>query len=205
MARLVVRREPRGGRRRFGVTVAGVATTVAVAGCSGGSGASGAGGDTRFVSRADSAVTILPADRRGQPVALSGTTLTGQRLDVAAMRGRPVVLNVWGSWCAPCRKEAPQLEAASLRLKKEGVPIVGINIRDYDKAPALAFDKTFGITYPSLYDPQGSLLLSLRGAVPASAIPTTLVLDAEGRIAARVTGATTTTTLVDLVHDVAAS
>jgi len=184
-----------------GVVALAVAAPLAISGCS--STTSSGAGDTKFVG-GDSAVTIVPAAKRGRPVDLSGTTLAGQKLDIATLRGKPVVLNVWGSWCAPCRKEAPALQTAADTLKAGGVSMVGINIRDLDPAPALAFEKAFRITYPSLADPDGSLLLALRGAVSPSAIPTTLVLDADGRVAARINGPTTTTTLVDLVRDVSA-
>ena len=183
----------------------GAALALAVAGGTAGCSATtaGAGADTRYIG-GDSAITRVPPARRGQPVDLSGKTLAGRPLDVTTLRGKPVVLNVWGSWCPPCRKEAPALQAAAVKLKPEGVSVVGIDVRDLDPANAVAYEKRFGITYPSLFDPKGSQLLALRGAVSPSGIPTTLVLDADGRIAARINGATTTTTVVDLVHDVAA-
>jgi len=190
-------------RSRALAVVLATAAAVGLAGCSGTT--SGAAGDSRYVAaKGDSTVTLVPVDKRGEGVDVSGTTLSGEKLDLATMRGKPVVLNVWGSWCPPCRKEAPDLQAASVKLKADGVPVVGIDVRDLDPAPAVAFEKRFGITYPSLYDPKGAQLLALRGAVSANAIPTTLVLDADGRVAARINGATTTTTVVDVVHDVAA-
>lgn len=178
-----------------------------LAGCSGGSGNGGNGGQrggSGFVAGdGDSTITLIEPDRRQAPVDLSGKTLEGERLDVASLRGAPVVLNVWGSWCGPCRKEAPALEEAARRLEADDVSFVGINTRDEDTAQALAFQRTFEVSYPSLVDSGGSLLLSLRGAVAPNAIPTTLILDDQGRVAARITGPTTETTLVDLVGSVA--
>lgn len=159
------------------------------------------GGETRFVA-GDGAITIVPEDERRAPVALEGTTLAGDPLNLTTLQGKPVVINVWGSWCAPCRQEAPALQAAHETLTSDGVSFVGLNTGDPDVEPAQAFERTYGITYPSLYDDKGTLLLALRGAVPPKAIPTTLVLDAQGRIAARVNGGLPSTqTLVDLVHD----
>jgi thiol-disulfide isomerase/thioredoxin len=177
-----------------------LAGALLLGGCAAGVG----GGDTRsgtaFVS-GDGAITQVPAGRRGEPVELAGRTLDGVRLDLATMRGTPVVLNVWGSWCSPCRKEAPALQSAYQQLKPQGVSFVGINTRD-SIAGGQAFERAFTVGYPSLLD-TGGLLLRLHGAVGPEAIPTTLVLDPQGRIAARFSGPITTRTLVQLVADVA--
>jgi thiol-disulfide isomerase/thioredoxin len=149
-------------------------------------------------------ITYVAPAKRGSAVSMRGTTLEGQPFDLSALHGKIVVMNVWGSWCAPCRKEAPDLQKAWVALGAKGVQFMGINVRESDKAQALAFQRTFGITYPSLTDDGGQALLSLRGAVAANAIPTTVVIDTEGRIAARVSGTTTATTLNDLVTDVTA-
>ncbi len=158
----------------------------------------GAGRGVSFVS-GDGTVTVLSPSQRNAPVTLSGRTLSGAPLDVASMRGRPVVVNVWGSWCGPCRKEAPALEAAYQRLRGLQVGFVGLDTRD-DVAQARAYERAYHLTYPSLADDDGKSLLALHGVV--SAPPTTLVLDRQGRVAARVTGGLTTTTLVDLVTTV---
>ncbi|MFI7587981.1 TlpA family protein disulfide reductase [Spongisporangium articulatum] len=182
------------------IVVAVVSAGLLLAGCTGGGGGT-KGGDAGFVQ--GSGITVVPSEQRKEPVSLSGTTLDGKSLDLAAYRGNPVVINVWGSWCSPCREEAPALQAASVELATKDVKMVGINTADHDPAKAIAFEKNFGVTYPSLVD-KGDLLLRLKGAVPPNAIPTTLVLDAQGRIAARVSGAITKTTLVDLVEDASA-
>jgi thiol-disulfide isomerase/thioredoxin len=170
-----------------------------LAGCGSGTGTA----DSNYVS-GDGRITLVPGDEREQPVTLAGTTLEGARLDLAGHRGKTVVLNVWGAWCPPCRKEARELQAAYLELRPMGVEFVGIDVRDPDPAPALAFQRTFGITYPSLVSKDAQLLLPLRGAVPPNAIPTTLVIDSQGRVAARISSATTKATLVGLVEDVLA-
>jgi thiol-disulfide isomerase/thioredoxin len=152
----------------------------------------------------DGSITILAPDQRKAPGELRGTTVDGQQVDLASYRGNVVVLNVWGSWCGPCQKEAPALQAASQALAPKGVKFLGINIReDGNRARAAAFERTYGITYPSLFDSTG-YLLALRGVVAASAVPSTVVVDAQGRIAARISGPTTKDTLIDLVDDIVA-
>jgi thiol-disulfide isomerase/thioredoxin len=154
------------------------------------------------ITGAGSVVTVAPAERQ-DPVDLSGETLDGTSLDVADFRGEVVVVNYWASWCGPCRGEAPALVAAHRRLRD--VPFVGLDRNDDLHANALAFIRSFDVPYPSLYDSGGKLLLAFNGAVPPTSLPSTIVLDTDGRVAAVVLGPTTATTLVDLVHDVAAN
>ena len=116
-------------------------------------------------------ITLVPVAKRQTAVDLRGTTLEGILVDVASFRGKFVVLNVWGSWCPPCRKEAPDLQAASVELRPKGVVFLGVNTQEKDKAQAIAFQKTFGITYPSLADNGGGTLLALRGAVGSERRP----------------------------------
>lgn len=189
---------PRPGRRLGPVAAVALAVGL-LAGCSSAGSSSGSG--VSFVS-GDGTIVYVASQDRPQPVNLSGTTLDGAHLDVATFRGNPVVVNVWGSWCSPCRAEAPALQAAYQQLKAVGVAFVGIDTRDDDPAQAKAFQQQFGITYPSIVDDGGAVLLSLRGAASPKSVPTTLVLDAEGRVAARVNGAVDRATLVGLVEDV---
>ncbi|MFE9650385.1 TlpA family protein disulfide reductase [Streptomyces sp. NPDC006365] len=133
---------------------------------------------------------------------LSGETIIGDQLDLADLRGNVIVLNVWGSWCAPCRAEAPDLKKVSEETRDVGVRFVGINTRDNDAA-ATAFERNYGITYPSFRDPDGKLLLGFNGRIPLSAVPSSVIIDRDGRIAARIIGRTTYTTLSELVTDLA--
>ena len=112
------------------------------------------------------------------------------------------MINVWGSWCPPCRKEAPDLQAASVETKNVA-QFVGITSKDYDPAPAEAFVRNFKITYPSIYDPTGKVLLAFAGELPPSAIPSTMIIDREGRLAVRVLSEVSKITLVDMINDVA--
>jgi thiol-disulfide isomerase/thioredoxin len=179
-----------------------LAGAVVLAACSTGNGSQTSG--QSFVA-GDHTVTLLAPAQRPVPGVLRGQTIDGQTLDLAAQKGHAVVLNVWGSWCAPCQKEAPALEKAAKQLAPMGVSFIGINTRENgNKDAAAAFQRAYGITYPSLFDADSTALLALRGAVSANAIPSTVVIDPQGRIAARISGATTTATLVGLVEDVLA-
>jgi thiol-disulfide isomerase/thioredoxin len=160
-------------------------------------------GDQKGYVSGDGAVETIPDAKRGAPVELTGELLDGTAWDIATTRGTVLVLNVWGSWCAPCVAEAPVLQQtwADLQADKAPVQFVGIDYRE-DPARGAAFAKKAGITYPSLSDQSGVTLLALQGKAPTT--PTTLVLDPEGRIAARVNGPATAATLRGLVDDVVA-
>ena len=97
------------------------------------------------------------------------------------------MINVWGSWCSPCRKEAPELEELYLKNKANNVEFIGINIRD-SKISAKRFIDNFSITYPNIYDRDGKLLLGYKDSLPANAIPSTILIDKNGLVAARQLG-----------------
>jgi thiol-disulfide isomerase/thioredoxin len=164
--------------------------------------ASGSNGvaDQGFVS-GDGTITRTANGDRGDPVEFRGHTLQGRPLDSADLRGDVVVVNVWGSWCGPCVAEAPALERAWQELRSDPVRFVGVNTRD-QRAAALAHDRRFHVTYPSIGDDGGRVLLAFRGQLPPTAIPSTLVLDRRGRVAARVIGQVDTATLRGIVSDV---
>jgi thiol-disulfide isomerase/thioredoxin len=148
-------------------------------------------------------VTEYPETERAEPVALRGRDLSGVGVDTTAWQGGPVVLNVWGSWCAPCRTEAPALRAVSAEYAGRGVRFLGVNVKD-NAAAARAFERRFQVPYPSLDDSQGRASLALSSYVPASVVPATLVLDRRGRVAARVLGATEASVLRTLLDAVTA-
>ena len=144
---------------------------------------------------------IAVQDRQPAPV-LSGTTLEGERLDLADLRGEVVVLNFWASWCAPCRAEAPALNEVAALTDDQGVQFVGVNVKD-ELDSARAFDRAQEVGYPSLHDQPGRLLLRFRKIVPQTP-PTTLVLDREGRIAAFFAGQVRISDLLGPVEKIAA-
>ncbi len=149
-------------------------------------------------------VVEVGIDDRQDPVEISGTTVQGEPLDIADLRGKAVVLNVWWSGCGPCRSEMPMLVEAEKELGKDQVAFVGINIRDLAPENAEAFERDRGVDYPSLYDP-GSETLGALGSFETVAVPATYVLDREGRVAALMNGPVPSkSTLVTLVEDVLA-
>jgi thiol-disulfide isomerase/thioredoxin len=148
-------------------------------------------------------LTRVPPDQRKELPAISGPALgSTQTISTQDFRGKVVVINVWGSWCPPCRKEAPDLQTASVETK-DVAQFVGITSKDYDPAPAEAFVRSFKITYPSIYDPTGKVLLAFAGELPPSAIPSTMIIDRQGRLAVRVLSEVSKITLVDMINDVA--
>lgn len=185
--------------RRRGVVLAGV---LLLAGLLAGCAESSSTGDAGFVS-STGLIDRLPVDQREAPGPVEGETLQGDPVSLDDLAGKVVVLNVWGSWCAPCVKEAPLLAEVAGELEGDDVAFLGINTRDPSTDPAIAFERRFEIPYPSIYDPSGRTMLAFSGVLPPSAIPSTLVIDAEGRVAARILGEVPSArTLVQLVQDV---
>jgi thiol-disulfide isomerase/thioredoxin len=191
--------------RRTAVRVAaGLAAVVMLAACArtGADEQSRSAGDVGYPAVARN-LTRVPPDQRKELPAVSGPALgTSKTISTQEYRGKVVVINVWGSWCPPCRKEAPDLQAASVETKNVA-QFVGITSKDYDPAPAEAFIRSFKITYPSIYDPTGKVLLTFAGELPPSAIPSTMIIDRDGRLAVRVLSEVSKITLVDMINDVA--
>ena len=175
----------RAPRRRFTLLAAtAVAGVLVLTACSGGTKAGG-GGNTNFVTGSGGVSTVAKGDRTDAPK-LDGTTLDGKALDVTDYKGKVVVLNFWGSWCGPCRAEAKHFQKVSQETADQGVQFVGINTRDPQKSLAVNFEQDFGVTYPSIYDPTGKLLLRFpKGTLNPQAIPSTVVIDRDGKLAAR--------------------
>lgn len=146
------------------------------------------GDDTPAAAEQSVAVQIFPESERDPLPAFAGeNVLAGEPdVDLAQFAGNPLVVNVWASWCGPCRAEQRGLEQASQMLAADGVGFAGVNIRD-DRAAATAYLKEFGVSYPSVYDRESRFVQALGDHAPL-APPYTLVVDAEGRIAARILG-----------------
>lgn len=159
-------------------------------------------GDKGFVTT-DGTVRLVPAADRGRPIELTGRDLEGRPLDLADFRGMPTVVVVWGSWCAPCRAEAPDVVAAAHRLAGTA-RFVGIDLRNPTPADALAFQRRFDLPYRSFFSPDGEAMLSFSGTLGPRTIPAFVVLDEDGRVAGSIIGSLPSTeTLVDLTGDVA--
>lgn len=193
----------RSGAARTSAVVGALLVALALTGCSEATAGTPVDQPEQNFVAGDGTVTEVSAADRGDPVDLSGTTLDGAPLSMADLRGQVVVVNVWGSWCPPCRKEAPALKRASDSLGGDDVRFVGIDTRDSDAA-ARAFVENVGLTYPNVVDPDGVLLLAFKGNLNPNAIPSTLVLDRQGRVAARVVGEVTEGTLRGLVEPLVA-
>jgi thiol-disulfide isomerase/thioredoxin len=179
------------------------ASGVVLAGCSqdpNSVAAQAKAGDQKGYLSGDGTVEQIPAADRGEPVDLAGDLLGGGRWSTADQRGSVVVINVWGSWCPPCVAEIGDLQKVwdQVQHEKKDVHFIGIDYRE-DAARGSAFLKSQDVTYPSLTDESGVLILALQGKAPT--IPTTLVLDTEGRIAGRISGTVNTSTLTGLIDD----
>lgn len=158
------------------------------------------GASTAGDAAADMGLALYPGNTGVPLPEIRGRTIAGDSLSLRSLRGHVVVLNVWGSWCAPCRAEAPDLAAISTETGVRGVRFVGIDVRDNPSA-ARAFERNYAITYPSFDDQDGLVLAQFTGIVPVSAVPSTLVVDRNGIIRARVVGRVQATTLRGLIHD----
>lgn len=187
-------------RRTHRIRVAAVLAAVMalVSGCS--TTADSSTGTKGYISGNGAVSVLSPNDRPGAP-SVKGTLLGGGTLDVSTYADQVVVLNAWGSWCPPCIGEADDLVAASKALPEAA--FVGLNTRD-KSAEAEAFVRRYDVPYPSLVDQDSGLLLLFHDMVNLSSLPLTIVIDADGKVAAVINGATTKTTLVDLVEQIQA-
>ena len=169
------------------------------------------GSDQGYISGDGSVSEVAEADRK--PAAeFSGTTDTGEQFDASKLRGGVSVVNFWYAACPPCRAEAEDLADLSKQFEPEGVQFLGVNTRD-SADTARAFADSYGIDYPSLLDAQasdgGAQLAFVESGVPPRSVPTTLVLDAQGRVAARILGplnrSVLETLITDTLHEAGAS
>jgi thiol-disulfide isomerase/thioredoxin len=197
-------RLPSTARRAVAGAALAAAVALGAAACGGGATAqdTAVGNGSSFVSGSYGTTEYQPGARPQAPK-VTGTTLAGSRFTLAADRGAVVVMNFWGSWCTPCRAEAPVLAQLARNFSGPGVRFIGVDIRD-DPASAEAFMRDFRIGYPSLNDPADAVALDFSGTVPPAGIPTTLVIDRTGRVAARIIGPVSYDGLKALITQVSA-
>lgn len=176
-----------------GLLVAGIVLWVSLSGGGSASGTTYVGGSTNAV--------VYSAGHRAAAPDFTGTTITGQRFSFAGYRGKVVVINFWGSWCAPCRAEASTLAVVAEQYKPHGVSFVGVDVGD-NPASAVAFEHSYGISYPSVSDPGYAVAQRFGTAAPVSATPTTLVIDSTGRVAGAVFGGATYSELTAILAKV---
>lgn len=182
-----------------GALLAGLLLVTGLAtGCSSLQGA----GDKGYVT-GDRQLSVVAAADRGEPIELTGEGLDGEALSLADLRGQVAVVNLWGAWCADCRIEQDDLNEAA-RETDDIASFVGIDIRDASVDNARAYVRNHDVPYPSFYSPDGKALVPFAGTLTAYAVPSTVVLDADGRIAASILGRLPSKqTLVDVVRETA--
>jgi thiol-disulfide isomerase/thioredoxin len=161
------------------------------------------GGDSGFVA-GDGSIVILEEGQRPAAPDLVGQTLDGGTFRLSDHLGEAVVLNVWASWCAPCRAEAPALATLAAEFDGRGVQFAGLDTRDSDVS-ARAFVDRFAIPYPNIIDRDGRLQLLFADSLPPQAIPSTLVIDPQGRVAARALGKVSEASLRGIIEQLAPS
>ncbi len=195
-----------GGERKYGrraVLTGIIASTALVLSACGENDelAAQAGSDQGYVS-GSGVVSQVAVKDRGEPLDLSFTTIDGKQMSLSALRPTPVVINLWYAACPPCRVEAPDLKAVSEEFG-DSAQFIGVNVRDQE-AEANAFISNYQIPYPNMLDTNGDMVALLSGVLPPQATPSTVILDAQGRAAARVVGAVDKSTLKGLIEDVQA-
>lgn len=194
-----LRAMPAPGHRRLTAVLAALVAALILAGCSS-SPQSQNVPDSGYVSGDGSVESWAPEARETQ-VDLSGQSYDEEAIDLTDWRGEVVVVNFWYAACPPCRKEAPDLVELSEEYAAHGVEFLGVNHTD-DVGTAQAFERTFGIEYPSLHDDEAAGVAAMQGVVPLRAMPTTVVLDREGQVAARILGLADPSTLRALIDEV---
>ena len=175
---------------------------LAVSGCTGHGAVKQDVSDTNGYTSGNLALNFVAASHRHSAPNVTGTLLDGSPFDLTAWRGKVVVVNFWGSWCAECHAEAQALQEVYAVDRSRGVEFLGVDIRD-DVPSATQFNRKYAVTYPSLNDPDNLVALRFHG-IPPDATPTTLVLDRNGRVAARQSGEILYSQLRDLVDKVLA-
>lgn len=188
-------------RRIVTPIVLGLSLALALAGCSSADQLAidyGSGGNKNYVA-GDGSILEIPPENRTKTIEFTGTTETGAEVSSDDYRGEALVVNFWAGYCAPCRAEAPELQKLSQKWADRGAKFLGVNTYD-EPASVQAFARNYGVTYPSIIDVHsGTVQLAFAGTVAPSALPTTIVLDAKGRVAARILGQIESASILDAI------
>lgn len=183
-----------------GLLAAVCAAALLLTGCSSLEGS----GEKGYVT-AGGTITELPTGERKEPIELSGEDLDGKPVSLEKLRGKVVVLPIWGYWCTECHEEAPLITEVANEVDDDQVAFLGINNRDPSTDAAKAFVRQYDVPYPSLYDPTARFLLAFQGSLVPYSTPSTVILDRQGRLASLVLGVipskTTLTSLIEKVVD----
>jgi thiol-disulfide isomerase/thioredoxin len=168
-----------------GIAAALAATAVALTGCTTGDDAVVSGSSFSFVAPGGQSDIYYDEGQRQELPEVAGEDLfdPGERIAASDYEGKVLVINLWGQWCGPCRTEAPEMQKLYEETKDDGVVVLGIDVRDHDRSAPQDFMRDRGLTYPSIYDPSGRSLINLSG-YPRSVVPSTIVVDRQGRVAA---------------------
>ncbi|RBY97531.1 TlpA family protein disulfide reductase [Blastococcus sp. TF02-8] len=161
--------------------------TALLAGCSSSDGDRATSGGQYEFDEANRPGELIPSSNRADAPDFSGELLDGSPFHSAELAGDIAVINFWGAWCAPCRVETPDFQSVYAELRDQGVQFLGVDVKD-ERQLGSAFFEQVGVEYPSLFDPRGEVALAFRG-FPANAVPSTILLDRDGRVAAVYTGA----------------
>ena len=172
--------------QRLLAAVVGLLLLASLAACSAGEVDQTTPGDEYEFTGVTPAGQVIAPSRRAAAPDFAGELLDGAAFDAADLAGSVAVINFWGSWCAPCRVETPEFQAVYADVADQGVQFLGIDVKD-QRQLAIAFVDSVGATYPSLFDPRGEVALAFRG-FPANVVPSTILLDRQGRVAAVYTG-----------------
>ncbi|MFE7562387.1 TlpA family protein disulfide reductase [Kitasatospora sp. NPDC057500] len=191
--------------RLAAAAVTAAAAALVLTGCSSSGSSASGDGQIGFVTAKGSNISTAAAGQRQDAPDIGGNTLEGTPAKLSDYRGKVVVLNVWGSWCGPCRSEADDLQRVWEKYRDQGVQFLGINTRDTEIKNAVRFEQEKGVTFPSIYDPAGAELLKFpKGSLNPQSIPTTLVVDRDGKLAARAVGGQTDDALESMLQPVLA-
>jgi thiol-disulfide isomerase/thioredoxin len=168
-----------------GVIAALLTVALVLSGCTSGDDAAPGGGEFYFVAPGGKTDIEYPADERQAMPAISGEDLFDEDVEISTrdFAGEVIVINVWGQWCGPCRREAPVMQEIHERTADDGVQVLGIDVRDHSRQAPQDFKRDRDLTYPSIYDPPGRSLLPLKG-YPRNIVPSTIILDRQHRVAA---------------------